>query len=212
VPTDTGQWEIYAFSTAEGRHSALDAEAGFDLNYGPTSDVQLTATLPLSFSHDQDKGWRGGIGDVELGVKYRFLNDKKNGISVAIFPRAILPTSTSAGDRRVRVLLPLWIGKDFASGTSVFAGGGYEINPGPENRDFWQAAAAVTHDVNDRWSVGAELARQGSNTVGGTTQTSAAVGSVVKLSDHNSFLIAGGPTWSDHRLGYHLYGALGLFF
>jgi hypothetical protein len=212
VPTDTGHWEIYAFSTAEGRQSVLDSDAGFELNYGPTRDVQLTATLPLSFSHDQERGWRGGTGDAELGVKYRFLNDKEDGMSTAIFPRVILPTSTSADNERVRVLLPLWIGKDFASGTSLFAGGGYEINPGPGNRDFWQAAAAVTHDVNDRWSVGAELARQGSDTDGGTAQTRAGVGSVAKLSDRNSVLISGGTTWADHRLGYHVYGALGLFF
>ena len=75
VPTDTGHWEIYAFTAAEGRRSSLDADAGFDLNYGPVKGVQLTATLPLSFSHEPNEGWRGGTGDVELGVKYRFFND-----------------------------------------------------------------------------------------------------------------------------------------
>ena len=80
VPTDTGHWEIYAFTAGEGHRSRLDADAGFDLNYGPVKDVQLTATLPLSFSHSPLDGWRGGSGDVELGVKYRFLNDEKNGI------------------------------------------------------------------------------------------------------------------------------------
>ena len=108
--------------------------------------------------------------------------------------------------------MPLWIGKDFADDTSLFGGGGYEINPGQGNRSFWQAAAALTHDVNDKWSVGAELTRQGSDTMGGTAQTRAGVGSIVKLSDHDSLLFSGGPTWADHRTGYHIYGALGLFF
>ena len=212
IPTDTGHWEIYAFSAGGGRHSLLDADAGFDLNYGPAKDVQLTATLPLIFSHDRQQGWRGGIGDVELGVKYRFLNDEEHGVSAAIFPRIVLPTSTAENKGKMRVLLPLWIGKDFADGTSLFGGGGYEINPGPGNRSFWQAAAALTHDVNDKWSVGAELTRQGSDTVGGTAQTRAGLGSIVKLSDHDSLLFSGGPTWADHRTGYHIYGALGLSF
>src|SRR5581483_6028868 len=75
IPTDTGHWEIYAFSAGEEVHSSTDVDAGFDLNYGPVKGVQLTATLPLSFSHEPTAGWRSGTGDVELGVKYRFLND-----------------------------------------------------------------------------------------------------------------------------------------
>jgi len=212
VPTDTGHWEIYAFSAAEGHRSTLDANAGFDLNYGPVKGVQLTATLPLSFSHAPLEGWRSGTGDVELGVKYRFLNDEKDGVSAAIFPRAILPTSGIERHERTHFLLPLWVGKDFAGGTSLFGGGGYEINSGPGNRNFWQAAVAVTHDVNEKLSVGAEITRQGSDTVGGTAQTRAGLGSILKLSDHYALLVSGGPTWADRRTGYHLYGALGLFF
>jgi len=212
VPTDTGHWEIYAFSAAEGQGSTVDADAGLDLNYGPVKDVQLTATLPLSFAHAPNDGWRSGTGDVELGVKYRFVNDEKHGFSAAIFPRAILPTSSLETHERTRFLLPLWIGKDFAGGTSLFGGGGYEINPGPGNRNFWQAAVAVTNDLNKTVSAGAEITRQGPDTVDGTAQTRAGVGSIVKLSDHYALLFSGGPTWADHRTGYHLYGALGLFF
>ena len=212
VPTDTGHWEIYAFGTGEGRRSALDADAGFDLNYGPVKDVQLTATLPLSFSHEPGSGWRSGTGDVELAVKYRFINDERSGFSAAVFPRAFLPTSSIESGEKARFLLPLWVGKDFAGGTSVFGGGGYTLNPGAGNRDFWQAAVAVTHDLGKQVSVGAEITRQGSDTTDGTAQTRAGLGSIVKLSEHYALLFSGGPTWADRRTGYHLYAALGLFF
>ena len=212
APTDTGHWEIYAFGAGEGRHSALDAGAGFDLNYGAAKDVQLTATLPLGFTHDPSEGWRGGTGDVELAVKYRFVNDETHGISAAIFPRAILPTSSLDRHERTRILLPVWLEKDIAGGTSLFGGGGYEINQGPGNRSFWQAAVALTHDLNDKVSVGAEITRQGADTAGATAQTRAGMGSIIKLSDHGALLVSGGPTWADHRTGYHLYGALGLSF
>jgi hypothetical protein len=212
VPTDTGHWEIYAFTAAEGRRSTLDAASGFDLNYGPVKDVQLTATLPYSFSHAPLEGWRSGSGDVELGIKYRFIHDEKSGFSAAIFPRAILPTAAHSPGEKTRFLLPLWIGKDFAGGTSIFGGGGFTINPGAGNRDFWQAAIAVTQDLSKTVSVGAEITRQGSDTVGGTTQTRAGIGSIVQLSDHYALLFSGGPTWTDHRTGYHAYAALGLNF
>lgn len=212
VPTDTGHWEIYAFSAGEVQHSNVDDESGLDLNYGPVRAVQLTATLPLAFSHDPQSGWRSGTGDIELGVKYRLLNDEKAGISAAIFPRAILPTSSIANDERTRILLPIWIGKDFSGGTSLFGGGGYEFNPGPGNRSFWEAALALTHDLNKAVSIGGEIAWQQSDSVGGTAQTRAGVGSIVKLSDHYALLVSGGPTFADHRTGYHFYGAVGFFF
>ena len=212
VPTDTGHWEIYAFTAGEGHGSTIDEDAGFDLNYGPVDGVQLTATLPLSFSHAPYEGWRSGTGDVELGVKYRFFHDEKNGLSAAIFPRAILPTAAHSPGERTRYLLPLWIGKDFAGGTSIFGGGGYTINPGAGNRDFWQAAVALTRELSKRVSVGTEIMRQGGDVVGGTTQTRAGIGGIIQLSDHYSLLFSGGPTWADHRTSYHFYGALGLNF
>lgn len=212
IPTDTGHWEIYGFAAGEGRRSTLDGDAGLDLNYGPVKNVQLTATLPLSFSHAPQEGWRSGTGDVEVGVKYRFFHDEERGLSAAVFPRAILPTASHSPGEKTRILLPLWLGKDFAGGTSLFGGGGYLINPGAGNRDFWQAAVALTHDLSEQVSVGAEITRQGPDTVGGTAQTRAGVGSIIHLAGPASLLLSGGPTWADHRTSYHFYAALGLNF
>jgi hypothetical protein len=212
APTDTGHWEIYAFTASEGRKATVDADSGFDLNYGPVEGIQLTATLPLRASHAPCEGWRSGTGDVELAVKYRFVHDESRGFSAAVFPRAILPTSTLDHGEKTRLLLPLWLQKDFAGGTSLFGGGGYEINPGSGNRNFWQGGLALTHDLSEKLSVGVEITRQGPDSIGGTPQTRAGLGSIVKLSDHYALLLSGGPTWAEHRTGYHVYGALGLFF
>jgi len=212
APTDRGHWEIYNFASGEGQAADFNADAGVDLNYGPVKGVQLTATLPLSFEHERAEGWRGGTGDVELAVKYRFIDDEKSGLSAAIFPRAILPTSSLESHERVRLLLPVWIGKDFAGGTSLFGGGGFEINPGAGNRNFWQAGVALTHNFSKTVSLGGEVAWQQRSESGGTSETDVGLGSIVKLSDHYALLFSGGPTWADHRTGYHFYGALGLFF
>ena len=212
VPTDLAHWEIYAFTAGERRSSLLEDDLGVDLNYGAVKDVQLTATLPLSISHEPAAGWRSGTGNLELAVKYRFIHDDRSGVSVAAFPRAILPTASHADHEKTRILLPVWAEKDFAGGTSLFGGGGYEINPGAGNRNFWQAGAALTHDLSERVSLGAELTRRGRDTVDGSAQTSAGLGAVVNLSAHQALLVSAGPTWAEHRTSYHFYAALGFNF
>ena len=117
-----------------------------------------------------------------------------------------------AAGERAHLLLPVWLGKDFAGGASDFGGGGYEVNPGDGNRDFWQAAVAATHDVSKQVSLGAELTEQGPDTVGPTAQRRAGVGGIVKLGGPSSLLFSGGPTWANHQAGYHFYAALGLNF
>jgi len=212
APTDTGHWEIYGFTAGEGHGSALDEDLGFDLNYGPLKGVQLTATVPLSLSHEASEGWRAGSGDLEFGVKYRFLNDEKSGFSAAIFPRLIFPTAAHSPGEKTRVLLPLWVEKDFKGGRSLFGGGGYEVNPGVGNHNFWEGAIALTQDVSKKLSVGLELTRQGPDSAGGTSQTRAGIGTIVQLSEHYALLFSGGPTWADHQTSYRFYAALGLNF
>lgn len=210
IPTETGHWEIFAFTAGEGHSSTIDDDVGLDLNYGAFQRVQLTATLPISFAHAPGDGWRSSTGDVELGLKYRVLHDAGSGLSAAVFPRAILPTATHSRGGNMQFLLPVWVGKDFAGGISVFGGGGYQINRGAGKRDFWQGGIAVTGNLRSDISVGAELTRQGPDVDQASAQTRAGIGSTIQLSGHSSLLFSGGPTWADHHTAYHFYAALGL--
>lgn len=212
APTDLKHWEIYNFVDVDGAGSDFAGEGGLDLNYGAAPELQLTATLPLAFTHQEPGGWNGGAGDVELGAKYRFAKDENGGLQAAIFPRLILPTSAAdLGGRRTRLLLPLWVQKDFGR-TSLFGGGGFEINPGSGNRNFWQAGIAATHDFTDRLQLGAELYWQSADIRGGDNLAGADIGMIRKLGGPFELLAAGGPTFTGGRSGYHAYAALGLNF
>lgn len=128
---------------------------------------------------------------------------------MAIFPRVFLPTSKAS--IRTRVLLPVWAQKDIGK-TSLFGGGGYEVNPGPGSRDFWLASAAVTHAFSNTLTLGGEATHQSADAVGGASSNSLGAGAIVKLRDPFSLLVAGGPAWSGGQSSYHVYAALGLNF
>ncbi len=68
----------------------------------------------------------------------------------------------------------------------------------------------MTHDLSKTVSVGAEVTRQGPDTVGSTPQTRAGIGTIVRLTKHYALLFSGGPTWADGRTSYRFYAALGL--
>jgi hypothetical protein len=208
-PTELHHWEIYCFVTADGRRD-IDGAAGLDLNYGAVRNLQLTATLPVAFEDTSGSGLRSGTGDAELGVKYRFVNEATSGWQAAIFPRVILPTSDrDLGGHRVRLLLPLWAQKDFGK-TSLFGGGGYEINPGSGNKNFWQAGVALTRDFSDRLSLGTEVTWQSADVLGGSNSWGINAGVIRKLHGPLALLLAAGPSFSGGQTSYHGYAALSL--
>jgi hypothetical protein len=213
-PTDPGQWEIYNFAIGTGAPDGLAGEAGFDLNYGAVKDVQLTAVLPLPFENPEGftaNGLRAGPGDVELAVKYRFLHQSDGSWmpDVAAFPRAFVPTtSRQFGTGHAGLLLPIWAEKDFGP-WSVFGGGGYQINPGAGQRNFWQGGAAISRSFGQRLSLGAEWYGQARDTIGGGAFRTVNLAATYKLIEHWSLLTSAGPTWDHNGAdGYIFYLAL----
>ena len=207
VPTDTGHYEIYAFAAASHIPGDTAGATGFDLNYGPIKDVQLTASLPLEFATGQPLR----RGDVELGIKVRLLHQEKSGIDLAIFPRAILPTS--AGARRVDILLPIWAEHDWDK-WALFGGGGYMLHGGAGNRNYWLAAVALTRQASKRLLLGSEVYSHGPDSVGAHRYSGVNLGAIYELSDHWALLASGGPGLDHAREGgqYSGYGALRLTF
>ena len=151
VPTDPGHWEIYNFASLTGEMGTTSADMGVDLNYGALRDVQLTATLPLHV----ETGAPLDVGDVELAAKYRFAHQHAGMFSadIAFFPRVFLPTGR--GVSRAQVLLPVWLQHDFGP-WSLFGGGGYMLNPGPGQRNYWQQGMVVARQIRPGWQLGIE--------------------------------------------------------
>lgn len=206
-PTDEGHWEVYSFTNLAHTPGSTGGEAGLDMNYGGAKDLQLTLVVPLAY--DQD---RTGMGVVEAAAKYKLLHQREGSWTpdVAVFPRLFLPTASRGFDTgHVQLLLPVWAQKDFA-GWSLFGGGGYQINPGADNRNFWTGGVALSRRVNERLMLGAEVYHHTPDSVGGRQFTGVNLGGQWKLNKHWSLMLAGGPGVQNAREEgqYDVYFAL----
>jgi len=193
-PTDTGHWEDRVFVSGTHLAGETSGQGGFDINYGVAKDVQLTMVAPLDF--DTTGADRVGAGDLQLSVKYRFAHQDPTGWlpDIAVFPQIGLPTGRGPfGDGRVSAFLPVWAQKDFGP-WSTFGGGGYDINPGPGNQNFWLVGWGVTRKVSDRLQLGGEIYHQTSPQVGQPATTVADLGFIYQLTTHFAFMASGGPS------------------
>ena len=82
-----------------------------------------------------------GPGDPEVSVKYRLLTAEPDDSwpQIGIFPMLEVPTGNAErnlGTGSTHAFLPLWLQKDFGKWTT-YGGGGYWINPGPGNKNYW---------------------------------------------------------------------------
>jgi hypothetical protein len=193
-PTDLGHWEIYAYTQATRVGSEALGEQGLDINYGGAKDLQLTAVVPVESDFGPGEA-RGGFGDVQLAVKYKFLHqDDKSWLpAVSFFPRVFVPSSTKYfGTGRTAVFLPVWAEKDWGD-WSVFGGGGYTINPGRGDRNYWSEGVAVTRKIAPKLSLGVEVYGQGSDADGHKALIGVGPGFSWQVFEHYALIGSGGP-------------------
>jgi hypothetical protein len=114
-----GKWEINLAIAFEHRpnETAFDAPA-IDLNYGVGERIQLTLQTAPAVLKRSGHGPIGGLGGTEAALKWRFLDEEKNGVSVSTFPRVIfniLQSSVRRGlaEDGTRFQVPVQIAKTF---------------------------------------------------------------------------------------------------
>ena len=182
-PTDLHKWEIYTFAAGAREGGQASTDVGLDLNYGGAKDLQLSLAFPFS----KDLGSPRALGDIEVAAKYKFLHQGAGifGADVAFFPRVYLPTGRDS--TRARVLLPIWIGRDFGK-WSVFGGGGYVLNPGPGQRNYWQQGVVVNRQVARGFQLGVEYYGTGPASVGDPPIHGINIGTVIHLKGPFSLL------------------------
>ncbi|HYP31633.1 MAG TPA: transporter [Burkholderiaceae bacterium] len=193
-PVDAGHAEINAIyqetRSSDGRAGVLSGE----VNYGCARETQCHVALPAAFDRPGAGPLRVGLGDVELGVKYRFLHDDDPGWSAAVYPTVTLPTGDAPrglGNGRAQLLLPLWVQRTVGP-WSLDAGVGWLANPARDARDSWFAGLLAQRSFGDQFSLGAEVFRKTSPAPGVPNSCGFNVGAIANLAPHHNLLFSAG--------------------
>ncbi len=220
-PVEKGHGEFYVASqdawTRDGSSGTLPH---LELNYGPVRDVQLHAILPLAWVRPEDGGSAWGLGDTELGVKWRPIHEDgpfAGCPQVGTFVLVEVPTGSESrglGSGHAQVFLPLWLQKSWGGDErpwTTYGGAGYWLRSGEGNRNSWFAGWLLQRKMSDALTLGGELYHSTSEADGEPSRTAFNLGGQWDLSDRwHALFSAGRDLDGPNRLA--VYAAIQLTF
>lgn len=209
-PVELRHWEVYLASQSTFSRAGVTGTAPhLEVNYGAAPGLQLHIIGPLVLAAGGGRPSRYGPGDVELGAKYRFLDEEWVGVQVGTFPIVTVPTGSSArglGEGGATVLLPIWLQKSLGAWTT-YGGGGYLIRTAPGAHDSWFLGWQLQRQVGPA-SVGAEVFHETDRVSSLAGRIGFSVGAVVDLSELHHLLVSigtdSGPVDLHAYLGWQL--------
>ena len=210
-PVDLHHWEAYVFATGDrtGEGSAVSGPAT-EFNYGALPDTQLHLVVPVANSTPAGGSSTSGLGDVEFGVKYRFVHEDDATPQIGIFPMAELPTGRAdrgLGNGRAWFRLPVWVQKSRGPWTT-YGGGGVVLNSAPGQRNHPFGGWLVQRDFGPHLTLGGEIFGQGADTVDGHGTTAFNLGGYYNFTGKFSLLFSAGRSFRGER---HTIWYLGLY-
>jgi hypothetical protein len=192
-PVETGHWEFYgAFQWAWQRDTASGTLPHVEVNYGALPGLQLHAVVPGVLAWTRGEPLQYGLGDLELGAKFRFIDEGTWRPQIGVFPLIFLPTGSKErglGSGAVEALLPVWVQKSFGPLTT-YGGGGIRLAA--------EGNSAVVGWLVQRqlWTwltLGAEVFVT-VPLAGKAVQTQLNMGFIVDLSEQHHLLLSAGPS------------------
>jgi len=166
-----------------------------EVNYGVFNNLQATV-LPMGLSQVSGVGTNVGFGDVEVELKFRFVEEDDSGWrpAIAIAPQINLPSGSEArglGAGRFTGFIPIWLSKDINQ-WSVFGGGGPNINPGRNQKNWWFAGLGVLRELSPEWTVGGEVYYNSPEENGQKNAIGFNLGVIYTINDHYQVLLSAG--------------------
>ncbi len=209
-PVDLQHFEVYIASQYSRDSSGVSYTGPHvEVNYGAAPGLQLHVIAPYVTVRPEGGRTERGYGDTELGIKYRFIQERANRPQVGVFPLVELPTgsgSRGVGSGHTQVFIPVWLQKSWGRWTT-YGGGGYWHNPGEGNRNWWLTGWEIQKDLSDRLTVGAEVFHATPSEVDGESRTDFNIGGIANIDEGHHLLFSGGRALDgpDRFIGYVAY-------
>ncbi|MGD0235720.1 MAG: hypothetical protein ABSC55_14440 [Syntrophorhabdales bacterium] len=194
-PVEYKHWEFYTATQYQNDRDGVSGTAPhLEANYGVAPDVQLHIIAPDAYDRPRGGPTLAGLGDVELGVKYRFIQEGDYVPMVGTFPFLEVPTASKTrglGTGQFQFFLPLWFQKSWGPWTS-YGGGGYWINPGTGNKNYWYAGWLLQRDITKWLTVGAEVFHLTPSTADGEHETGYNIGAILNFTENHHLICSAG--------------------
>ncbi len=194
-PVEYRHWEFYVASHRLVNEDGVSGTAPhFEVNYGAHPSIQLHVIVPFAYARPPGGPTAYGPGDIEVGAKIRLLDEGRGHPMVGTFILLELPKGDKAqglGNGHTQAFIPLWLQKSFGRWTT-YGGGGYGINPGAGNRNWWFAGWLGQRQISQGATIGAEVVLQTADRVGGRTDRRFNLGFQYDFREHHHLLFSAG--------------------
>lgn len=161
-PVPFQHYEAYLFSQADSTGTGTGAFGpAAEFNWGALPNLQLHVIVPLASAFLPTGQRFFGMSDIEIGAKYRFVQEAGNRPQVGVFPLVELPSgdvNRELGNGQVWARLPLWIQKSWGPWTT-YGGAGEGVNSAPGTRNFPFTGWLVQRDLSKKLTLGVEAVR-----------------------------------------------------
>ncbi len=194
-PVEYHHWEFYLATQHElTRDGVAGTAPHLEVNFGAAPNLQLHLIAPLAYARPSGGPTAYGPGDIELGAKLRFIEEGKWMPMVGTFPLVELPAGSEPrglGTGHLRVFIPLWLQKSFGQWTT-YGGGGYWVNPGTGNQNYWQVGWQVQRRLSKLVTLGGEVFYTTADRIAGDGNLRFNLGLVLDFTDHHHLLLSAG--------------------
>lgn len=176
-----------------------------NVNYGWLENDQWKISIPVLEiePHPGEAQW--GIGDIQLGWKYRFLEEDEHGIQASIYPQPLLPTGNAAlglGNDRFELFFPAEVGKYFCDDKLFLYGeAGHNFVFDGSEQHSWFFGAAAEYQATEKTEFVSEVVRITFPNDNGTDDLFFNAGVNVQLSKHVALQTAFGRSLFEEATG-----------
>ena len=202
-------WELYLATQDAWTPGATTGTAPHaEVNYTAARNLFLHLLVPLAYATAPGSAPVYGLGDVEFGAKWRWVQEGKWRPMIGTFVQTDWPTARAAsglGTRHLHVFVPLWFQKSFGA-WSTDAGGGYLLDFAEGYRNYWSFGWLVERNFGTLATLGTELFYEPAHNDSTPTTLRANVGLVLNLSDDHHLLFSVGHSLFGERTVQAYFG------